>query len=200
MYSYAGGRFVWEGRCEDYIQLASAELLDPRIPERQLDASPAIARACFVGNTFLRSAAEFVCAIVEVPSAAEGGFKPQEIMGAFAAVNKTLHPPLRVPVSRVLVLQDGEEIPLTRKRLIWRKALEEKFGSRLKALLDDPKLSRFSEKTKRNQKMRSLEEVEEEVSIIVANGLGLSKELLDDNNGASFAEVSFYSFLQYKLY
>ncbi|KAH8110239.1 hypothetical protein DFH11DRAFT_1514493 [Phellopilus nigrolimitatus] len=189
MYSYAGGRFVWEGRCEDYIQLASAELLDPRIPERQLDASPAIARACFVGNTFLRSAAEFVCAIVEVPSAAEGGFKPQEIMGAFAAVNKTLHPPLRVPVSRVLVLQDGEEIPLTRKRLIWRKALEEKFGSRLKALLDDPKLSRFSEKTKRNQKMRSLEEVEEEVSIIVANGLGLSKELLDDNNGASFAEL-----------
>ena len=118
IYSRSSGRLQWDGRKEDFIQLGSAELLDPRGPERDLTKSPSIERAALVGNRFVRGAADFVCAIIEVP---ERGFNSREVMRAFAQVNKDLHPPLRVPVSRVLVLEQGETIPMTRKGLIWRK-------------------------------------------------------------------------------
>ena len=189
MYSLRSGRLLWEGRKEDYIQLGSAELLDPRGPERELAKSPAIVRAALVGNHFLRGAADFVCAIVEVP---ESGFNAREVMRAFAQVNKDLHPPLRVPVSRVLVLEPGETLPMTRKGLIWRKALEERFGVRLSALINDPALSKFGneKRTKRNKKLvTTLEEVEFEVGLIVAEGLGVPKALVDENGEASFAEL-----------
>nr|WGJ61594.1 polyketide synthase 1 [Sanghuangporus sanghuang] len=189
MYSLRDGRLVWDGRKEDYIQLGSAELLDPRGPEQELAKNPAIAKAALVGNRFLRGAADFVCAIVEVPNS---GFNGREVMRAFAQVNKGLHPPLRVPVSRVLVLEQGETIPMTRKALIWRKALEERFGARLSALINDPSLSKFGneKRTKRTKKaVTTLEEVEFEVGQIVAEGLGVPKALVDDNGDASFAEL-----------
>nr|AKE48477.1 putative water-soluble melanin synthase [Inonotus obliquus] len=188
-YSLTSGRLLWEGRKEDYIQLGSAEILDPRGPERELTKSPAIARAALVGNRFLRGAADFVCAIVEVP---DSGFDGSEMMRAFAQVNKGLHPPLRVPVSRVLVLEHGENIPMSRKGLIWRKALEERFGSRLSALLNDPALSKFgSQKRSRRSKksVQTLEAVESEVAQIVAEGLGVPRSLVDENGDSTFAEL-----------
>ena len=189
MYSFKSGRLLWEGRKEDYIQLGSAEILDPRGPERELATNPAIARVAFVGNNFLRGAADFVCAILEIP---EGGFDSREVMRAFAQVNKGLHPPLRVPVSRVLVLEPGEAIPMNRKGLIWRKALEERFGERLNALLANPSLSKFGKETKAKKATRSkksLEQIESEVAQIVAEGLGVPKSLVDENGDASFAEL-----------
>lgn len=189
IYSQKDGCLIWEGRKEDYIQLGSAEILDPRGPERELLASPAIARTALVGNNFLRGAADYVCAIVEVP---ESGFDAREVMRAFTQVNKGLHPPLRVPVSRVLVLDQGETIPMTRKGLIWRKALEERFGKRLNELLSNSKLSKFSgERKSRSAKkdVKTLEQVEAEVAQIVAEGLGIPKSLIDENGDASFAEL-----------
>ena len=78
---------------------------------------------------------------------------------------------------------------MTRKGLIWRKALEERFGERMKALLEDPKLSRFREIKKEAPIAKSLEEVENEVTIIIAEGLGISGDLLEENRDSSFAEV-----------
>ncbi|THH03281.1 hypothetical protein EW145_g6382 [Phellinidium pouzarii] len=188
LYSLSDGYFTWQGRREDYVQLLSGELLDPRGPERELSVSPHIARVCFVGNNFLRGAADFVCALVEVPTS---GFRPLEIMRAFAEVNKTLHPPLRVPWARVLVLKDGESIPMTRKRTIWRKALEEKFGDRLTLLLKNPKLSRFHEKEEEdfNRQAHTIEDIEADVVSIVSDTLGLSKEQMIDYSEATFAEL-----------
>ena len=189
MYSLADGKLLWQGRRDDYIQLGSAELLDPRIPEGELSKSSSIGRVVLVGNNFLRGAADFVCAIVEPP---KSGFRPQDVLQAFAVVNKDLHPPLRVPVSRVLVLNEGETIPINRKGLVWRKVLEEKFGDRLHALLNNPMLSRFAQ-SKRSEKPRAssktYEDLETEVLELIAEGLGLSKELLNDNRGSTFAEV-----------
>lgn len=189
MYKLVNGRLDWQGRRDDYIQLGSAELLDPRIPEAELLKNPSIGRAALVGNNFMRGAADFICAIVELPST---GFRPQDVLQAFAAVNKDLHPPLRVPVSRVLILNEGEKLPINKKGLVWRKALEEKFGDRLHALLENPKLSRFSqskEGRKSKASVRSYEELETEVSELIADALSLSRELLEDNRGSSFAEA-----------
>ncbi|KAI5117734.1 hypothetical protein M0805_002079 [Coniferiporia weirii] len=188
MYRLSHGYLAWQGRREDYIQLLSGELLDPRQPERELSLSPYIARACLVGNNFLRGAADFVCAVIEVPDA---GFRPKLVMRAFAEVNKTLHPPLRVPWARVLVLEDGEKVPVTRKGLIWRKVLEDRFGERFRAILENPNLSRFHEKEKSDLRSdtRSTEGVEASLKDIVANVLGLSEEQMSDNVGMTFAEL-----------
>ncbi|KAI5117731.1 hypothetical protein M0805_002076 [Coniferiporia weirii] len=202
-----GARLLWEGRRDDYIQLASGELLDPRVPERALAQSPYIARAVLLGDTFGKSAASCVCAVLEIPSAdapapagaeegKKAGFNARAVLRALARVNGETQPPLRVPASRVLVLEEGEQIPINRKNEVWRKKLEEAFGERIRALLrgegsrfKDAETKGTKEKTEEEGANVKLDEVEGEVSRVVAEVLGISRELLEDSGEATFAEL-----------
>ncbi|THH06897.1 hypothetical protein EW145_g3760, partial [Phellinidium pouzarii] len=203
-----GARLCWEGRRDDFIQLASGELLDPRGSECALAQSAYIECAALVGDTFGKGAAQYVCAILEVPSGSshaapdgskekkQPGFNPQEVLRALARVNGGTQPPLRVPASRVVVLSDGEQIPLNRKGEVWRKKLEELFGERVRALLKgegsrfkEVEVAKIREKKEEGSMKISLDEVESSVSQIVAEVLGISQDLLDGNSGATFAEL-----------
>ena len=129
-------RLLWLGRKEDYIQMSSGESMDPREIEAVLNQSPAIVRACVVGNNFLRSASEVVCAIIEADlSSYEPAELRVEIMKMVGLVNKELAPPLRIGWGRILVLGPGAKVPLTKKGMVFRKKLEMMFGEEMRRML-----------------------------------------------------------------
>ncbi|KAF8529293.1 polyketide synthetase [Hysterangium stoloniferum] len=131
-------RLIWKGRIDDFIQLKSGESLDPRNVEKALNGCAAVAHCCVVGNTFSSSAADFVCAIIEITpdGAANIDSSMADISKALAAINRNLPPPLRIAWSRVLILDEDQHIPYTRKRIIFRKKLQALFGDRLLAFLN----------------------------------------------------------------
>ncbi|KAK7033257.1 6-deoxyerythronolide-B synthase EryA1, modules 1 and 2 [Favolaschia claudopus] len=133
-YSKSGGRLKWLGRNEDYIILDSGELVDPRLLEKTLDsACSSIQRSCVVGNKFLHGSSQFLCVLIELATGI-GYNDPTtklDISRAVRSVNRELAPPLRINWARVLILGEGEKIPVTKKGLIWRKKLESLFGGRV---------------------------------------------------------------------
>ena len=105
---------------------------DPRDIEAILDQSPAIARSCVVGNNFLKSCSQFICAIVEPARdvTKSSDVLLSEIKGAIALANRGLNPNLNISWARVLVLKD-QHIPITKKGAVFRKHLERHFGEQL---------------------------------------------------------------------
>ena len=99
--------------------MSSGESIDPRGIEAALDQCPAIARSCVVGNNFLRTSSQVICAIVEPARDPVKSSKAllSEITRAIASANRSLAPPLRISWSRVLVLKD-QHIPITKKGAI----------------------------------------------------------------------------------
>jgi len=114
--------------------MSSGETLDPRIIKATLNNCPAITQSCVIGNNFLSGTAQVVCAIIEPTMTKDEHPLTSDITRAIATVNRTLSPPLRIAWSRVLVLANRETIPITKKRTIFRKKLEEVFGERMRAL------------------------------------------------------------------
>ena len=119
--------------------MSSGESIDPRVIEAALDQCPAIVRSCVVGNHFLQTSSQFICAIIEPASDAS---KPSttllsEITRAIASANRGLASPLRISWARVLVLK-GQQIPITKKGAIFRirKKLEEVFGDQIASLIN----------------------------------------------------------------
>ena len=214
IYGYVGEeRFAWRGRKEDYIQvcytklvysdqsncyfkMSSGESLDPRVVEAALDQSPAIFRSCVVGNNFLRAASQVVCAIIE-PSRDKKSLESRlpEITRAIAVANRSLAPPLRISWARVLVLKEGQEVPITKKGAIFRKKLEQLSGEQLSALLtpSKEKVSRQPEVKTTPSPTKAQGRTRDQISSIVAKivfeTLKISEDSLDNNSQATFAEV-----------
>ncbi|KAJ7176732.1 hypothetical protein C8R46DRAFT_1077165 [Mycena filopes] len=183
-YAKSGGRLKWLGRNDDFVQLVSGEMVDPRVLERTLDACPSISRACIVGNKFLRTSSQFLCAVIELqPDARHEASTDLDISRVIRAVNRDLSPPLRIPWNRVFVLDEGEQIPINRKGQIWRKKLESLFGGRVTAL-DDPMMASALPPTLPPSSL-----VRPVVVRIVAHALGLSSEILEANADSTFAEL-----------
>jgi hypothetical protein len=167
-------------------------MVDPRILEKSLDACPAIARSCVIGNNFLRGSAQFLCALVELrPNAPSGNPSTNmEIARAIRGINRALAPPLRISWSRVLILKEGEQIPINKKGQLWRKKLEALFGNRVAVLstpskpdpVEQPSVPSQSSQTNRDA-------VREIVLAVFADLLHLSPESLEGNADSTFAEV-----------
>ncbi|PPQ97453.1 hypothetical protein CVT26_002801 [Gymnopilus dilepis] len=136
------GRFIWKGRKDDYIQTASGETLDPRPIEKALSACQGVLHCCVVGNNFMRKASDAICILIEPAVTADGDSviltttEITQITKTLAAMNRGLLPPLRIPWSRVVVLEKGMKIPYTRKGMIFRKKLESLFGDVVLHLLE----------------------------------------------------------------
>lgn len=211
----AGQRLVWRGRKEDYVQarlfyflsiflcsyiyhpfqMSSGESLDPRVVEAILDQCPVVVRSCVVGNNFLRAPSQLVCAIIQPVKNAS----TLEITRAISVANRGLAPPLRISWSRVLVLKEDQEIPITKKGAIFRKKLEQLFGEQINSLLSssDGGVASQSENKASASTNRAQGKTRDQIAAIVSNivlqTLRISEETMDDNSQATFAEVSFYS-------
>ena len=187
-----------------WLQMSSGENLDPRVVEAVLDQSPSIFRSCVVGNNFLRTSSQLVCAIIEPaknsPLSREA--RLADITRAISSANRSLAPPLRISWSRVLILDDGHAIPITKKGAIFRKKLEELFGQQISALL-----YRSQEETAPQTEIepaaslnrangRTKDQIGRIVADIVFQTLRISAETLENNTDATFAEVSVSSFFE----
>ncbi|KAJ3515067.1 hypothetical protein NLJ89_g1986 [Agrocybe chaxingu] len=203
IYGYVGDqRIAWKGRKEDYIQMSSGESLDPRVVEAILDACPAIARSCVVGNNFLKTSSQVVCAIIEP---AQGHSSSPEITRAVAAANRGLAPPLRISWARVLVLGEGQHVPITKKGAIFRKKLEQLFGEQLNALLSRSQEGiALQTETKpsvcsNRAQGRTKDQIASTVSSIVKDALRISRDTLEGNTQATFAELGMDSSMSTKI-
>ncbi|KAF8900861.1 hypothetical protein CPB84DRAFT_1778561 [Gymnopilus junonius] len=206
IYGYVGDqRLVWRGRKEDYIQMSSGENLDPREVEAILDRCPAILRSCVVGNNFLKTSSQVICAIVEPVrhSILSQDSILAEITRAISSANRGLAPPLRISWARVLILKDDQEIPITKKGAIFRKRLEAMFGERVAELLsrseegiaplvngvDANKPAHANAANGVNTNTKTKDEVKAIVSRIVLETLKISEKAMENNDQATFAEL-----------
>ena len=175
----------WTGRREDFIQLLSGEVIDPRVAERFFDSYPGIARSCVIGNNFLDGPAQYICAIIQPNHVEESGSDVSlSFLRALAIVNRDLAPPLRISWSRVLILSNQEPIPVTRKGDVFRKKLRALFGERLSTLLNDPSASRLTHSL---GGMPST--ISDIVLDVVCENLRLSRTTIESNREYTFAEV-----------
>ena len=172
--------------------MSSGESIDPRVIEAALDQCPAIIRSCVVGNNFLGTSSQFICAIIEPASNTSDPSTTllSEITRAIASANRGLAPPLRISWARVLVLK-GQHIPITKKGAIFRKKLEEVFGDQLAS-----HISGSGHESEANVKPtedlsqgKTKDQVASVVSNIVAETLRISAEMLENNSQSTFAEV-----------
>ena len=173
--------------------MTSGETLDPRIVEKTLDESITIHRSCIVGDNFLREASTAVCAILELSPSDARGYHASlaDVTRVLAAANRALPPPLRISWSRVLVLSQDQHIPLTRKGDIFRKKLEDVFGSQLRTLLLHSEGTPLSSPQASNDNISGPTEdsVVDQLTTLVATELRLERSVLDDNRSSTFAEV-----------
>lgn len=167
---------VWIGRKDDYISLASGEQLDARAIEHILDEHAAVARSCVVGDNFLNGTSSHICAIIE-PSD-QTSKNDSTILRALASANRELPPSMRIAWSRVLVLQDGEKLPLTTKGVLFRKRMGELYRSRLDGRASETVTQSFS-----------ATDVHNFVANTIAEALGMPRSLLEDNRDCTLAEV-----------
>jgi hypothetical protein len=182
-----GDRLLWKGRKEDYIQMTSGEIIDPRIHQNTLDSCEAITRSCLIGNNFLQGTAQHIYAIIQPAST-----DTSEVFKAIAAVNRNLIPSLRIARSRTLILGEGESIPINRKGLTFRKKLESLYGERFSNLqFHSSTFPPHSSESPAEQPSHFKEsEVSDIVRDAVSAGLGLPNAIVDANSGSTFAEVS----------
>lgn len=182
--------------------MSSGESLDPRVVEAILDRCPSVARSCVVGNNFLRTSSQVVCAIIEPIRDANASFSDShlaEIIRTIAVANRGLAPPLRISWSRVLILPEGQQIPLTKKGAIFRKKLEDLFGEQLSNLLNHSDNAHASRKEMPSTSLsstvgnRASGRTKDQITTIIANivvdALGITAETLENNPDATFAEV-----------
>lgn len=177
----------------------SGEKLDPRPLEELLDACPAVHRSTIVGNNFLNGPAQSIFAIIEL--AHSGKFTRKKLIAdvtkVVASINKSLSPPLRIAWSRILILEPGEEVPITKKGGVFRKRMEGLFSDRLQRLLKGRETKLGNEEsgmagrgTPASLPKISRDEVAAILPGIVSSGLGLAPEIVVANTQVSFAEVS----------
>ncbi|KAK0491177.1 hypothetical protein IW261DRAFT_1324940 [Armillaria novae-zelandiae] len=179
------GRFKWLGRKTDFIQMTSSETLDPRPIEKTLCANPSIANACVIGDKFLREPATSVCAIVEIRPEVDlpSSSIDREIAIALAPINRDLPPVFRISWSRVLIIRPPQKLPVTRKGDVFRKKIEDIFGSFLGV--------RVSTEVEVDHETKE-DDTEHIVRQVVSNLLGVyDLELLS----LSFAELGMTSFM-----
>ena len=187
--------------------MSSGENLDPRDVEAILDRCPVILRSCVVGNNFLKTSSQVVCAIIEPARHSHASQESilAEITRAIAAANRGLAPPLRISWSRVLILKDEQEIPITKKGAIFRKKLEALFGEQLAQLLshsaegltplvhaaeaEKPRQSHSANAEVTTPNGKTKDEVKAIVSRIVLETLKISETAMENHDEATFAEV-----------
>ena len=173
--------------------MISGEILDPRPIEKILNTSSAILQSCVIGNRFLGKAAEFICILIKPSTSNSKAMITSQITKAVASINRTLPPPLRIAWSRVLILDEGQEIPYTRKRTIFRKKLEGIFGGQVARLLGNEDINQEQPaKAPDRQESRprwSKVDVMDKVLKTVADALQISITLLKIHPESSFAEV-----------
>jgi hypothetical protein len=175
--------------------MSSGESIDPRVIEAALDQCPAIVRSCVVGNNFLGSSSQFICAIIEPASDTSNHSTTllSEITRAIASANRGLAPPLRISWARVLVLK-GQQIPITKKGAIFRKKLEEVFGGQLASLISGSahESEAISKPTEDLSQGKTKDQVSSVISNIIIETLRISAEILENNSQSTFAEVSIF--------
>ena len=179
----------------------SGESIDPRVIEAALNQCPAIARSCVVGNNFLKTSSQVICAIVEpARDVTKSSGALSEITSAIASVNRSLIPPLRISWARVLVLTD-QQIPLTKKGAIFRKKLEQVFGDQLASLVSGSEHGSHADvkPAKNLAQGRTKDQVASIVSNIVVETLKISVDMLENNAEATFAEVGIFFFVLLSL-
>ncbi|RDB30947.1 6-deoxyerythronolide-B synthase EryA1, modules 1 and 2 [Hypsizygus marmoreus] len=191
------GRLTWKGRRDDFIQLVSGESLDPRVVEKALNSCPLVEQSSVVGNMFLSATANFACAIIELTP--EGVEKlpaaKAQITKVLAAVNRGLAPPLRIAWSRVLILDETQHIPYTRKHTVFRKKLQALFGDQLSRFLSAPTKetvrSSFSSTPTPKLVATVLPNLETESIIFdtVCHALKISSETLAESRQSMFSEL-----------
>lgn len=183
------------------LQVKSGESLDPRDIEKALNACPTVSQACITGNNFISGPADFICALIQLTPIGRQNMRQSEaqVSKVLASANRTLVPPLRIAWSRVLFLDADQTIPFTRKRVIFRKKLEELFSGPLSAHLASTHshtLSKpFTTKPDVSHKQQgnsafSKDRVWRTIVSVVSRAVGITEELLRDNPESTFAEVS----------
>ena len=172
--------------------MSSGESIDPRVIEAALDQCPAIVRSCVVGNKFLGTSSQFICAIIE-PASNPSTTLLSEITRAIASANRGLAPPLRISWARVLVLK-GQQIPITKKGGIFRKKLEEVFGEQLASLINGSghESEANVKPTEDLAQGKTKDQVASVISNIVVETLRISADMLENNSQSTFAEVSIF--------
>lgn len=171
--------------------MISGEILDPRPIEKTLNASSAILQSCVIGNRFLGRAAEFICVLIKPATSNSNAVITSQITRAVASINRTLPPPLRIAWSRVLILDESQEVPYTRKRTIFRKKLEGMFGGQVARLLGNEDNQEQLAKVPDHQESPRWSKVDvmDKVLKTVADALQLSITVLKIHPESSFAEV-----------
>lgn len=171
--------------------MISGELLDPRPIEKALNTSPAILQSCVIGNRFLGRAAEFICVLIKPTTSNPNAIITSQITRAVASINRTLSPPLRIAWSRVLILNENQEVPYTSKRTIFRKKLEGMFGGQLARLLGDEDVQQQQAKAPDHQESSRWSKVDvmDKVRKAVADALQISTTVLEIHPESSFADV-----------
>ena len=182
--------------------MSSGESLDPRVVEAILDQCPSVARSSVVGNNFLRTSSQVVCAIIEPIHDANSSFFDShlaDIIRTIAVANRGLAPPLRISWSRVLILTKGQQIPLTKKGAIFRKKLEDLFGKQLSNLLNRSDNTHVSNKeissttglpkVVNHASGRTKDQIAAIIASTVVEALGITAEIIENNPDATFAEV-----------
>ncbi|KAF8180341.1 hypothetical protein K438DRAFT_1725600 [Mycena galopus ATCC 62051] len=189
-YAKSGDRFKWLGRNDDFIVLLSGEKVDPRVLEKTLDGSSLIARSCIIGNNFLRGSSLFLCALIELRAEIDRNHPSTklDILRTIRRINRELSPPLRINWTRVIILEEGERVPINRKRQIWRKTLEALFGARI-AALSAPSTHATSQGVPSRKTVPSHSGVKDVVLATVAHALNLPAENLMVNAELTFAEL-----------
>ncbi|KAF8811343.1 ketoacyl-synt-domain-containing protein [Phlegmacium glaucopus] len=172
--------------------MSSGESIDPRVIEAALDQCPAIVRSCIVGNNFLKTSSQVICAIIEPARDVTKSSNAllSEITRAIASANRGLAPPLRISWARVLVLKD-QHIPLTKKGAIFRKKLEDVFGDQLASLLGGSEQESETDikPTENLSQGRTKDQVASIIFNIVIETLRISADTLENNTQATFAEL-----------
>ena len=150
-----------------------------------------------IGNRFLGKAAEFICVLIKPATSNSNAIITSQITRAVASINRTLPPPLRIAWSRVLILDDSQEVPYTRKRTIFRKKLEGMFGGQVARLLgnEDNQQEQLAKAPdlQEHQPDESLRwskvDVMDKVQKTVADALQISITVLKIHPESSFADV-----------
>ncbi|KAF8190650.1 hypothetical protein K438DRAFT_1970946 [Mycena galopus ATCC 62051] len=189
-YAKSEGRIKWLGRNDDFVVLLSGEMVDPRILEKTLNASPLIARSGIIGNNFLRGSSLFLCALIELRADVDRTHPSTklEISRTIRTINRELVPPLRINWTRVIILEEGEQIPINKKREIWRKKLEALFETRV-AALSVPSTKVSAEEVPSRKTVPSKSALKEVVLTTVAHALNLPAETLKADGDLTFAEL-----------
>jgi hypothetical protein len=176
--------------------MISGEILDPRPIEKTLNASSAILQSCVIGNRFLGRAAEFICVLIKPTTSISNAIITSQITRALASINRTLPPPLRIAWSRVLILDESQEVPYTRKRTIFRKKLEGMFGGQVARFLGNEYNHEQPAKAPDHQESPRWSKVDamlDKVLKTVADALQISITVLKIHPESSFAEVRIHS-------